>query len=174
MFFRFLIFLFLLGGCASKSYFYPQLQPPKLLFPKLDKRVGVKVKLPQYLILGEIAYKKDSKLHFVKGLYLVEDPRKFFQNSIKDYLKSVLHCEAFNFPWEATTIPECLLEVEVEDFYYDKDNSSGILKSSVKINQKEYIVSIKQPDAGGIVPTLKRVYEVFLYQIAKLVDKSCR
>jgi len=173
LYFLLAIFAFL-SGCASKSYFYPQIKPPKLYFKKLDKSIGVKVKLPQYLILGEIAYKKDSKLHFVKGLYLVEDPRKFFQNSIKEYLKSTLQAKAFIFPWEAKEMPQCLLEVEVEDFYYDKDSSKGILKANVSLNQREFTISIKQSDAGGIVQTLKKTYEVFLFQIVKLVDRSCR
>ncbi len=170
-----LVWVLLLSGCATKTYYLPSTPAPKI-HHKITCSVGVSdVQLPEYVLVGKLLFKEGNRVGYVEDFAFGEDIERFFTKATIDYLRQALQDpEVMCYPWEVERRPKLVVRIVVEEFYLDRKEDTLLLRGHLQIDEKSIPFAVHQSVEGSITQAIDRLIAKYLQKVATAVGKSCR
>ena len=177
-----LVLLFLVGGCASSSYYVLSTAPqPATTYGHLKGTIGVeKVTVPKYLFKREIAVaKSSSQVNFLNGASWAEDMDEGLTQRLISFLqKKFNQPEVYSYPWGVNEQPRIKVNIQISRFI--AQGNRVYLDASIRLENmrtgkhKAKLFSTSVPSgssASSIVAAMDKAFDRLEEQVAFTLKK---
>jgi len=174
----FLITIFIISGCSSKSSF---LLPTKsnVTIAAKSIQIGVKqVNTPPYLEDDKILVMSGARVEEVGSKFVAPPKELLTQNAIKLLKSSLNDPYVFLYPWDVKEKKGVIVEINLDSFMYDSgyaklEGSYYIKNANGNIeNAKNFkLTQACNKDTETIVATLSKLFDKVVLEIAQKIAK---